>query len=97
MILPHNRIKHKKEEYKAMSLRHTLLSTVLLVSGTLGVIGLRPTLPVSAAGGYQTKGIPYLLPSHFPPQSSTLHLPCGASTLSRIACDPSIRVPTALR
>jgi hypothetical protein len=49
-----------------MSLRNTLLSTVLLVGGTLGVIGLRPALPASAAGGYLTGGLPYLLPSHFP-------------------------------
>jgi hypothetical protein len=65
-------IKHKKEENKPMSLRNTLLSTVLLVGGTLGVIGLRPTLPVSAAGGYQNSGLPYLLASHFPP--SVFHL-----------------------
>jgi hypothetical protein len=51
-----------------MSRRKTLLSTILLLAGTLVAGGFRLSPPVSAAGG----GLPYQLPSHFSP--SPYHL-----------------------
>jgi hypothetical protein len=76
-----------------MSLRNTLLSAVLLVSGTLGVIGLRPAMPVSAADGTQAGGLPYLLPSHFPPRSSTSQTWSRRSTVGSTTCGPSTSAP----
>jgi hypothetical protein len=46
-----------------MSLRHVLLSTVLLAGTVLGVAGVRPVAPASAAGGW---GVPYLLDGIMP-------------------------------
>jgi hypothetical protein len=54
------------------TLPNTLLSTVLLVGGALGGVGMRPPMPAAAARDHGTGGLPYLTPSYFPPSAFRL-------------------------
>lgn len=66
-----------------MSVRNAVLSTLVLVGGPLGTIGLRAPVPAAADGG-----IPYALPSIIPPSPFRILARVAAQFCGRYALRP---------